>query len=131
MTDEDLRKIVSEMDFRFECGYKKSTNAITLDDKSTLIKTVWIHHIYKKIHAELSQLQKGLRETLMMDSFAATYPEELLLCLVSSSLFDVTPAFFLDAVIIKYSVPGSNNRMAEESVVLHWNDYVLTCAGEY
>ena len=79
----------------------------------------------------LSQLPKGMREKLKMDSFAATYPKDLLLCLVSSTLFHVTPPFFLDTVIVKYSLPGSNNRTAEEAVILHWNDYILACAGKY
>lgn len=128
---EDLRKVVSEMSFRYECGYQKPTDAMTLSDKHTLIKAVWLYHVFKKINAELSQLQKGMRETLKMDSFAATYPRKLLLCLVSSTLFNVTPPFFLDTVIVKYSLAGSNSRTAEEAVILHWNDYILACAGKY
>ena len=88
--------VLEEMNFRYNCGYLKETHLITLDDKYKMIKTIWLYHVFKKVHTELDQLQMGIRDTLMMESFAIMHPKELLVFFVSSSLFDITSSFFLD-----------------------------------
>jgi hypothetical protein len=45
-------------------------------------------------------------------------------------MFKVTTSFFLDSVVIKYSLAESNNRLLEEAVMLLWNDYIMECDEE-
>lgn len=128
---DELRDVVdNELDFRFDCGYLKGTHQIELSDKEALIKAVWLHHVFFLPHAELDQLQKGLRETLQMEIFAHSHPQELHCCLLASCAFDITPDFLLDSFAVRYSFHGSNDRTAEEAIILHWTEYITECAGE-
>lgn len=116
-------------DIRFDCGFTKPLQKLELSDKDALIKAIWLHYMYFLPLAELQQLRKGLRETLQLEILFCIHPEDMFGFLVASSNFNVTPEFLLDSFAVKYSDAGSNKRTAEESVMLHWHDYVIENEG--
>ena len=98
---DKLHQVVDkELDFRFECGYNKPTSKIEFCDKEKLVKCLWLHYVFFVPRSELDQLQKGLRETLQVESLMCIYPKEMHSFLVSSCNFDVKTDFFLDSFII-------------------------------
>ena len=116
--------VENQLSMRFDCGFTKPIQKFELSDKDPLIKAIWLHYVYFLPHSELEQLRKGLRETLQLETLFCLYSDEMFSLLVASSDFNVTPQFLLDSFAISYSDPGSNKRTAEESVMLHWHDYV-------
>ena len=126
----NLQQLLEEMEFRFECGYVKPTQKVNIDDRSRIVKAIWLHYIFFLPLAELQQLRKGFRETLQMELLIIRYPEYVYSFLVPSPNFEVTAAFFLDCFAINYSPQGSNNRTKEEAIILNWNEYVSECTGD-
>ena len=126
-TTNELRILIGsdEYDFRFDCGYTKSTNQIEYSNRDQFVKLIWLHFVFFLPHAELEQLRKGLRETLQLELVTILHPSEMKSFLVASCAFDVTPAYLLDSTIVRYSDPGSNNRTKEEAVMVNWSDYIL------
>ena len=122
---------MDQCDFRFDCGFLKPSHSLDLSDKDKLIKAVWLHYAFFLSHAELDQLNKGMRETLQMESFISSYAKEMYSFLIGSKYFDVTCDYLLDAMMIRYSDHGSNSRTAEEAIILHWTEYVTECSGMY
>ena len=92
-----------------DCGYSKPIHRMELPDKDAFIKTVWLHYIFFIPHAELSQLQKGFRETLQMELLLMLHPETIIGFLVPSSDFEVSSEYFLGSFAINYSPQGSNS----------------------
>lgn len=131
-TTDELRSILGkdEYDFRFDCGYTKPTNQIEISDRDDFVKSIWLHFTFFLPHAELEQLRKGLRETLQLELVAILHPSELKSFLVASCAFDVTPAYLLDALVVRYSDQGSNKRTEEEAVMVNWSDYIMDLAGD-
>ena len=115
-TTAELQTIMhtDRFDFRFNCGYNKPSNQISIDDRETFIKAIWLHYPHFLPHSELQQLQKGFGETLQMEILVCLYPEEIRALLVSSSLYEVKSSFFHDHFVVQYSEQGSNGRTAEE-----------------
>ena len=95
-----------------------------------LVKAIWLHFVFFYPHAELVQLQKGLRETLQLEELISNYPKEMYSLLIPSSDFDVTPSFLIDKFIALYSEAGHNNRSKEESIYLSWCEYIMECNGK-
>lgn len=128
---QDLQNLLSheEFDFRFDCGYSKATSQLELSHREELVKSIWLHYVFFKPHAELDQLRKGLRETLQLDVLAIMHPQEMRSFLVASAEYDISPDYLLDLFVIRYSEQGDNKRTSEEAVILHWNDYVMECNG--
>ena len=128
-TTEFRDYVTDQVDFRFDCGFLKPVHMLDLSDKDQLIKAVWLHYVFFLPHAELEQLKRGLHGTLQIESFIGSYAREMHYFLVASTNFDVTCNYLLDSMMIRYSDHGSNNRTAEEAVILHWTDYITECSG--
>ena len=73
--------------------------------------------------------EKSLHGTLQIESFIGSYAKEMHYFLVASATCDVICNYLLDSMMIHYSDHGSNNRTAEEAIILHWADYVTECSG--
>lgn len=131
-SDEELRRVLgsNEYDFRFLCGYAKPLSSISLSNKNEFITSIWLHHVYFSVHAELQQLKDGFQSTLQVGDLVRDHPDEMYALLIPSKSFEVTPDFFLDASLILYSDEGSNKRTEEEAVILHWSDYIIDCSGK-
>ena len=103
---------------------------ITIDDKQTMVRSVWLHFVLFQPHAELEQLREGLRKTLLFEHLVCNYSKEIWELLASSDAFNVTPQFLCDSFVIQYSANGSNNRTREEAVVYMWFEYITDSSGE-
>ena len=97
---------------------------MTVADKEDIVRTVWLHYVLFKPHAELTQLRKGLNQTLQFDIMLIQHPDEMRGVLVASTVFDVTSKYLCDAFAVQYSLSGSNNRTKEEAIVYFWFEYV-------
>lgn len=129
---ESFKRIVDDaLDFRFDCGYSKPSTQLQMSDREKLVRAIWLHFVFFFPHAELAQLQKGLRETLQLEDLICAYPKEVYSLLVPSSDFDVAANFFIDEFIVLYSEAGHNNRTKEESVYLSWCEYIMECSGRF
>lgn len=117
--------VENDLDMRFDCGFGKPTNKLELSDKDPLIKAIWLHYVHFLPLSELQQLRKGLRETLQLEVLCCVHSDMMFTFLVGSSNFSVTPQFLLDSFVVLYSEHGTNRRTMEESVMLHWHDYVI------
>ena len=95
-----------------------------------MIKTILALSCIQKGSHFFDQLQMGTRDTLMIESFVIMHPLRSCLCFLCHHLCLTLPHLFSWTVIINYSLIGSNNRTADESVILHWNDYILECEGK-
>ena len=76
---------------------------------------------------ELEQMRKGLFETLEIETFVHLYPKEFYGYLIGSTTFDATPNYILDCFDVRYSDEGSNERILEEAIVMHWTEYITEC----
>ena len=110
-----------KFDFRFDCGYAKPLSKMTLDDKSTFIKSIWLHYVFCQPHAELQQLRRGIYNTICFDCI---YPNEIWHLFAASRSFDVTPEYLCEAFVIHYSPDKSNNRIKEETIIVMWYEYI-------
>ena len=128
-TTEELQELLSgeAYNFRFDCGYSKSTTAMSLDDGKEMVRCIWLYHIMFQCHAALDQFRKGLRETLQFGHLMSTYAEEAWGLLAASIAFNVTADYLCDAFVIQYSDNGSNNRTKEEAIIFMWYDYITDC----
>ena len=128
-TTEELRALLSTeaYDFRFDCGYNKSTASMSLTDGKEMVHCIWLHHVLFQCHAALDQFRKGLCETLELGHLLITYPEEVWGLLATSTAFDVTADYLCDAFAIQYSDNGCNNRTKEEAIIFMWYDYITDC----
>lgn len=115
-------------DFIFNCGYTKPTALATISDKDDIIRTVWLHFILFRPHAELAQLRKGMYQTLQFEILSISYPGEVKAVLAGSAVFDVTPKYLRESFMPCYSPNGSNKRTKEEAIVYHWFEYISECA---
>ena len=115
------------MGLRFECGYMKASTQLQLVDKEMLIKSIWLHFVFCALHVELEQMRKGLFETLEIETFVHLYPKEFYGYLIGSTTFDATPNYILDCFDVRYSDEGSNERILEEAIVMHWTEYITEC----
>lgn len=131
-TTEQLQDILHEdrLDFRYQCGYNKPINRITIDDKHTMVRSIWLHFVLFQPHAELEQLREGLGSTLQVEHLMRNYSKEMWGLLASSNAFNVTPQFLCDSFVIHYSDNGSNNRTHEEAVVYMWFEYITDSCDE-
>ena len=90
------RIVDDELDFRFDCDYSKPPAQLQMSDRKKLVRAIWLHFVFFFPHAELTQLQKGLRKTLQLEGLISSYPKEVYSLLVPSNEFDVTPDFLID-----------------------------------
>ena len=97
---------------------------ITIDDKHTMVRSIWLHFVLYHPHAELEQLREGLCNTLQVDHLIRNYNKEMWALLASSGAYNVTPQFLCNSFVIQYSENGSNNRTHEEAVVYMWFEYI-------
>lgn len=89
-TDEaDLQSCLSGDDysFIFDCG---CTSIITMENRVEVLETVWQHHTHFAIHAELSQLREGLRDTLNFGTLIDLHPAGVLKLLSTSERVPLT-----------------------------------------
>ena len=130
-SDLELVRLVDDdrFDFRFRCGYNKPTRNMSIDDKDTFVKAIWLHYTFFEPHAELQQLRKGFRDTLQMELLICLHPDDVRCLLLPSPMFNVTPSFILEAFVTHYSENGTNLRTLEEAVMLNWAEYITDCAG--
>lgn len=98
-----------------------------MNDKDDLVRCVWLHHVHFQIHAELEQLHKGVYQTLQFELLTISYLDAVWGMFAASDNFRVTPAFLCDSFSVQYSHNGSNNLTKEETIVLHWNEYIYNC----
>ena len=105
-------------------------NTITIDDKHTMVRSIWLHFVLFQPHAELEQFREGLRSTLQFEHLVRNYSKEIWGLLASSDAFNVTPQFLCDSFVIQYSPNGSNNCTHEEAVVYMWFEYITDSSGE-
>lgn len=129
-TTEELQGLLSGevYDFRFDCGYSKSTTAMSLEDGKEMVHCIWLYHIMFQCHAALDQFRRGLCETLQFGHLMSTYAEEARGLLAASTTFNVTADYLCDAFVIQYSDNGSNKRTKEEAIIFMWYDYITDCA---
>lgn len=116
-------------DFLYNCGYNKPTSLITINDKDTLIKSVWLHYVIFNPHAELEQLKKGINDSLGVDELIISHPDSIWGLLVASKTYDVTANYLSDSFVVHYSDNGSNDRTKEEAMILFWFDYIFESKG--
>lgn len=50
-----------EFNFRFDCGYTKAN--VVVADKEELFRTIALHYLVYRVHGEIDQIKKGMRET--------------------------------------------------------------------
>lgn len=119
-SDEKLSRVLdsNEFDFRFLCGYSKPLSSINLSNRNEFITSIWLHHVYFSVHAELQQFKDGFKSTLQVEDLIRNYPDEMYVLLTPSKSFEVTAAFFLDEAMIMSSDEGSNRRTEEEAVIV-------------
>ena len=67
-------------------------------------------------HCELEQLRKGLRETLQVELLVCLHAEQIHGLLAASTVYDVSPNFFLEEFAINYSDNGSNHHTADSNI---------------
>lgn len=128
-TNEELRSLLREEEFKFryECGYNKPTDAMTLNDGKDMVKCIWFHSVLFRCHAALDQLRRGISDTLQFGHLIKSYPKEVWGLFAASSTFNVSAEYLCDEFSVKYSESGSNNRTKEEAVVFLWYDYINDC----
>ena len=80
--------------------------------------------------SELEQFRNGFIETLGMDELIVLHPGIVWDCLIKTDCFNVTANFLLDSYVAIFSDVGSNNREAEEAIIVNWSKYVLECEGQ-
>lgn len=119
---EEIKR--QDYDFRFNCGYNKSSTSMTIADKQEFITAIWLHYIFFMPQAELLQLRKGLLETLGVELIACKHAQHLYNMLVPTNAFDPTSKRLVDELVVDYSLECSNNRTAEEAIMLYWSDYI-------
>jgi hypothetical protein len=55
----ELKEIIDKCDFRFECGFLKPTNSITMEDKETFVKVTKRHFVLNRCQSEMEQFLLG------------------------------------------------------------------------
>lgn len=81
-------------------------------------------------HAELVQLRKGFRETLQIERLICLHGNHIRNMLVPTSAFNPTSKHLADEIIIMYSPEKSNDRTAEEAIMLNWSYYICDCEAQ-
>ena len=107
-----------ELEYRFECGYNK---ALKFSEKEDFIRTIWLHFVFYLSQSELEKFQNGFVETLGMDELIVLHPGIVWDCLIKTDCFNVTANFLLDSYVAIFSDVGSNNREAEEAIIVNWS----------
>lgn len=97
---------------------------MSIADKDEFINAIWLHYVFFSPHAELIQLRKGFRETLEVEFLACIHGKHLRSMLVPTCAFNPTLKLLVDEIAVNYSPDRSNNRTAEEAIMLHWSDYI-------
>ena len=82
-----------------------------------------------RVHGELQQLRNGLLGTLHLEHLCEAHPN-LLWSLLVADKKRLTAASFQEMFLVCYSAQGSNDRMAEEAIVMSFYDYLQDCEGE-
>ena len=103
---------------------------MSIADKSELIHSIWLHHIFFLPHAELEQLRKGFRETLQVEMLVCLHGILIHGALAWTHDFDPTPKDLCDEIVVVFSPENSNKRTLEEAIILYWSLYICECAVE-
>ena len=110
-----------------ECGITKPAVMMHLADKEKIISAVCLHYAVLSSLAELEQLRRGLhtlRFSVLMESYPFLFKQLFL-----HSNTSVTADFIQDLFQVDYSVPGSNNRVKEEAIMMNWVSYLQDLEG--
>ena len=128
-TEEEFHQLICSSDYEFvlECGVTKPVVMMHLADKEKIISAVCLHYTVLGSLAELEQLRRGLhtlRFSVLMESYPFLFKQHFLHCNTS-----VTADFIQDLFHVDYSVPGSNNRVKEEAIIMNWVSYLQDLEG--
>ena len=99
----------------------------TVSTKEQFAKAIVLHHLIYTRHTELSQLRKGLIQTLQFGKVIEDHPfivRPLLVALIKP----LNAAQIQDMFRIEYH-EGSNARKLEENVIIFLFDFLQSCEG--
>lgn len=129
-SESEFQDIVAneELDFRFVCGYQ---SPLTFSTRDEFVHAIVMHFAIYSVHAELTQLKRGIFENLKLGELAGQHPIEMWSLLAGRiERRHMTAADLEDMFEVEFSPIGSNNRVMEETLISFLYEYFQLCEGE-
>ena len=118
-----------EYAFRYDCGVTQSGFSIKFIDKSSIVSALCRHFSVFAAVAEMEQLSQGL-ETLEFGNLLHTHPNLFRKIFKPDlTIQPITADFIQDFFKVEFSPVGSNRRQVEESIIMHWINYLHDLEG--
>lgn len=124
--ETDLQEVLTgnNYSFIFDCG---CTFQITMENRLEIVEAVWQHLTRFSISAELAQLQEGLRGVLNFGTLMNMHPAAIVKMLSAAHTATVTMDQLLDCFVPRYSDEGSNQKIAEETLMHNFSTLLEEC----
>ena len=118
---------VDEYDFQYACGLSMN---LTLENRTQFASSVAYHYVINANMAALTQLRKGLLETLELKRLATRNASMLWSLLAASEKpRKLTSVEAQDLFSVTYSPVGSNKRQQEETIAMYFYTFLQECEG--
>ena len=118
---------VDEYDFQYACGLSMN---LTLENRTQFASSVAYHYVINANMAALTQLRKGLLETLELKRLATRNASMLWSLLAASEKpRKLTSVEVQDLFSVTYSPVGSNKRREEETIIMYFYTFLQECEG--
>ncbi len=128
-TEEELKKLIDKkFSFRFDCGVFQPTPQLKLSDKEHIISSISVHFCVYSCKAELDEMRRGLLSLNFMVVMSGN-PSLKALFKMNTEAQKLTAEEVENLFLPVFSPQGSNKRIKEEQVMMHFLEFLQDLQG--
>ena len=107
----------------FDAGFSTPITQVTLADVPLIVRAVCLNTVVSPVKCELDQLASGLALFGILD-LVKSHPKDMAALFVHDSTSKLTAEIMMGLFSMRFSPVGSSKRIAEESVIQNWNEFL-------
>lgn len=118
-----------EYDMRYSIGIGQPSSSLKLCDRDRIVQAFATHFTIITVKAELDQMTEGLKALGVLQLIHSN-PKKMRQLFVRESKVKLTADILMDIFRFNLSPLGSNTRECEETVIMHWVNYLQMIEGK-